>query len=256
MTWSPTQYTKFEDERTRPVRDLVAQIPNRDVALAADVGCGPGNSTEVLLGRYPAARITGMDSSPEMIAAARKRLPALAFEVADVSAWTASGPFDVILSNAVLQWVPNHDTLLPALVSKLAPGGSLAVQLPESTDEPAHQLMRDIAKTGPWAAKLANASKSLANRRTVDWYWRTLKGLCGHVDLWQTTYHHNLMGGPAAIVEWFKSTGLRPYLGPLDEGEQKAFLESYLAALTDAYPTLPDGSVRLPFPRLFFVATR
>jgi len=256
MTWSPTQYTKFEDERTRPVRDLVAQIPNVEVSSAADVGCGPGNSTEVLQGRYPRARITGMDSSPEMIAAAKARLPGLDFEVADVSSWGNQGPFDVILSNAVLHWVPDHDRLLPALVGKLSPGGSLAIQMPESTDEAAHRLMREVAKNGPWAAKVADAAKSFANRNTADGYWRLLKGLCGRVDLWQTVYHHNLAGGPAAIVEWFKSTGLRPYLGPLDEGERQAFLERYLAALTEAYPTLADGSVRLPFPRLFFVATR
>ena len=149
MTWSAAQYVKFEQERTRPVRDLVAADSARAPRSAADIGCGPGNSTEVLRERYPEARIVGVDSSPDMIEAARKRLPGIAFEVADIREWRPKEPFDVILANAVLQWIPDHETLLPALIGALAPGGALAVQMPDNLDEPSHRLMREVAAEGP-----------------------------------------------------------------------------------------------------------
>ena len=145
MSWSAKQYVAFEDERTRPVRDLLAALPPIDAHSAIDLGCGPGNSTEVLAARYPRANISGIDSSSDMIEAARRRLPRIRFAVEDLQAWKDAGPFDVVLANAVLQWVPRHDSLLPALVAKLAPGGALAVQMPDNLDEPAHRLMREVA---------------------------------------------------------------------------------------------------------------
>jgi len=150
------------------VRDLVQRISNNGVERAADIGCGPGNSTEVLRERYPETRIVGVDSSPDMIDAARKRLPDVAFEVADIAGWAETG-FDVILANAVIQWIPGHETLLPALMGKLAPGGSLAVQTPDNLDEPSHRLMREVAAHGPWAGKLADAGQraSRAQKRRL-----------------------------------------------------------------------------------------
>lgn len=256
MTWSAQQYVKFEDERTRPVRDLVAAVPDTDARVAVDIGCGPGNSTEVLAARFPQARVTGLDSSQDMIDAARKRLPGLQFEVSDITAWDDHGPFDVILANAVLQWIPGHDKLFPSLVKKLAPGGSLAVQMPDNLDEPAHRLMREVAAQGPWTGKLAAASASRAARGTPGWYYALLRPHCARVDVWLTVYHHALAGGAAAVVEWFKGSGLRPFLDPLDNAERAAFLAQYEAAVAKAYPTLADGTVLLPFPRLFIVATR
>lgn len=256
MSWSATQYSKFEAERNRPIRDLLAHIPNAGVGAAADIGCGPGNSTELLQARFPGARVTGMDSSADMIEAARKRLPELRFERDDIATWRNPGPFDVIFANASLQWVPDHATLFPALVAKLAPGGSLAVQMPDNLDEPAHRLMRQTAADGPWAAKLAHAADARAERHGADWYYRVLRGEVDGLDIWRTTYHHPLAGGANAVVEWFKGTGLRPFLGPLDAAEQQAFLARYEARMADAYPALPDGIVLLPFPRLFIVATR
>ena len=256
MSWSAAQYLKFEQERTRPVRDLVANIPNDDVRDAADIGCGPGNSTEVLRERYERARIIGLDFSPDMIAAARKRLPDVAFEVGDILHWRDEGPFDVILANAVLQWIPEHETLLPALIAKLAAGGSLAVQTPDNLDEPSHRLMRDIASDGPWAAKLRDAAKARAERRGPEWYFRLLRAHAARVDVWRTTHYHALAGGARAVVEWVKGTGLRPFLEPLDAAEREAFLARYEAAIANAYPAEADGTVILPFPRLFFVVTR
>ncbi|MGO4328701.1 trans-aconitate 2-methyltransferase [Cupriavidus sp. 2TAF22] len=256
MTWSAKQYVKFENERTRPVRDLLAAVPGREPRRAVDIGCGPGNSTEVLAACFPGASVAGLDSSPDMIEAARKRLPDLEFEVAGIESWDNPGPYDLILANAVLQWLPEHDRLLPALAAKLAPGGSLAIQVPDTLDTPAHRLMREVAADGPWAGKLAAAAQARTTLARPAWYYALLRAHCSTVDVWQTTYHHALEGGPAAIVEWFKGTGLRPFIDPLDEAERGAYLERYTAEVARAYPALADGSVLLPFPRFFIVATR
>jgi trans-aconitate 2-methyltransferase len=255
MTWSATQYVRFEQERTRPVHDLVARIPNAEIVHAADIGCGPGNSTEVLRERYPEARIVGLDSSPDMIDAARKRLPDIAFEVADIRGWRPKEPLDVILANAVLQWVEDHETLFPALLAKLGPGGALAVQMPDNLDEPSHRLMGEVASIGPWAAKLKNAADARTERHLADWYFRLLRPHAPRVDVWRTTYFHPLAGAHA-VVEWLKGTGLRPFLDPLEESEREAFLARYEEAIARAYPAERDGTVLLPFPRLFVVATR
>jgi trans-aconitate 2-methyltransferase len=255
MTWSAAQYVKFEQERTRPVHDLVARIPKAGIVHAADIGCGPGNSTEVLRERYPEARIVGLDSSPDMIEAARKRLPNIAFEVADVRYWRPKEPLDVILANAVLQWIPDHETLFPALMAKLGQGGTLATQMPDNLDEPSHRLMGEVASNSPWAAKLKDATGARAERHLADWYFRLLRPHAPRVDVWRTTYFHPLAGA-RAIVEWLKGTGLRPFLAPLGESEREAFLARYEAAVAKAYPAEVDGTVLLPFPRLFVVATR
>jgi trans-aconitate 2-methyltransferase len=256
LSWSAKQYVVFEDERTRPVRDLLGALPSIDAHTVIDLGCGPGNSTEVLAARYPQAQVAGIDSSPDMIAAARRRLPQVSFAVEEVQSWKATGPFDVILANAVLQWVPAHETLLPALIGRLAPGGALAVQMPDNLQGPAHRLMREIAKDGPWAAKLADAAGARTPLAAIDWYHELLRPLCAKLDFWRTTYYHSLSGGASAIVEWFKGSGLRPFLEPLSDAERSAYLARYTAAIANAYPTFADGSVLLPFPRFFMVAIR
>ncbi len=255
MTWSPQQYLKFEAERNRPVFDLLNALPPATVRQAVDIGCGPGNSTELLAARFPEATVQGFDSSPEMVAQARARLPRLQFEVADVSRWDARGPFDVMLSNAVLQWVPDHEHLLPRLVAKLAPGGSLAIQMPDNLEEPVHRLMREVAADPRWAAKRGQGTDRRDRIRAVDWYYRLLRGTGARADIWRTTYFHAL-DGIDALVEWFKGTGLRPFLQPLDAAEQAAYLDRYRAALAGAYAAQPDGTVLLAFPRLFLIATR
>lgn len=255
MSWSARQYSKFETERNRPIYDLLARIPAATVRTAVDIGCGPGNSTELLRDRFSDAVVSGMDSSPDMINAARKRLPALQFDVADIATWTDKGPFDLLFANAALQWVPDHESLFPKLLQQLTPGGTLAVQMPDNADEPAHRLMREIADQGTWSEKLASA-KSRLERHGADWYYRLLRDNVRELDIWRTTYYHPLSGGAAAVVEWFKGTGLRPYLDPLSEEEQGAFLEQYQREIALAYPAFSDGTVLLPFPRLFIVAVR
>jgi trans-aconitate 2-methyltransferase len=256
MSWSAAQYMTFEDERTRPVRDLLAALPAIEARSAIDLGCGPGNSTEVLAARFPKAAVRGLDSSPDMIAAARRRLPQVQFAIGGIDGWNDAGPFDVILANAVLHWLPNHAALMPALVGRLASGGGLAIQMPDNLDVPAHRLMREIAADGPWASTLAAASATRTPLGSADWYYELLRPFCSRVDVWRTTYYHPLQGGAAAIVEWFKGSGLRPFLEPLDAPSRAAYLERYTAAVARAYPPLPDGSVLLPFPRLFMVAIR
>jgi trans-aconitate 2-methyltransferase len=260
--WSAAQYVTFEDERTRPVRDLLAAVPSKDVRVAVDIGCGPGNSTEVLAARFPQAVVSAIDSSADMIDAARRRLPQLHFELIDLAQWIAidagggPGSIDLILANAVLHWVPDHASLFPALIAKLASRGTLAVQLPDNLDEPAQRFMREVAEAGPWSRKLAGAAATRVPIASADWYYNLLRRSCGAVDIWRTTYYHLLSGGTRAIVEWFKGSGLRPFLAPLEESEREEYLARYTAAVKSAYPSLRDGTVLLPFPRLFIVASR
>lgn len=252
--WSAQQYTLFERERTRPVRDLLAGVPGHEVQYAVDAGCGPGNSTEVLATWYPDAVVTGFDPDADMIAAARKRLPALVFHQTGVAEWNPTGPLDVILANAVFQWIPDHATVLPRLIAKLNAGGSLAIQIPDNMNEPAYILMGSLAAQDRWAPKMAKTQRIY--RESIDWYYRLLKPLCTRVDVWRTVYYHPLAGGAKDVVEWFKGSSLRPLLAPLNAMEREDFLAEYTKQIAEAYPSMPDGSVLLPFPRLFIVATR
>ena len=195
--WSAAAYLRFEDERTRPARDLAARLP-ATAATAVDLGCGPGNSTALLVERFPGAAILGIDTSPDMLAAARRRLPGVRFAEADIAAWRGPERFDVIFANASLQWVPDHAALFPALLDRLAPGGTFAVQMPDNLDEPTHRLMREIAADGPWADRLAGAAAARAARHPPDWYWRPPASAGPRVDIWRTTYLHPLAGAPRA----------------------------------------------------------
>ena len=256
-SWDAAQYTRFEAERNRPIHDLLAQLPAEGVQRAVDIGCGPGNSTELLLRRWPHAEVRGMDNSPEMIAAARERLPGVRFDLGDAAAWSSAGfAPDLVFSNAVLQWVPDHARVLPALLRELAPGGWLAVQMPDNLQEPAHRLMREVAAQGPWAQRLAQAATVRDAPLGADGYFRVLREAGASVDIWRTTYHHQLSGGMRAVVEWFKGSALRPFLQALDAEQQSGFLARYEEAVAGAYPQLGDGTVLLPFPRLFFIARR
>ena len=263
MTWSPSQYSQFEDDRTRPVRDLVSALASAwsgaDPVRAIDLGCGPGNSTEVLAARFPGTSISGIDSSPEMVAAARLRMPSVDFKAGDIATWRAQAPIDVILSNAVLHWLPEHEVLMPRLVEQLTPGGSLAVQMPDNLEEPAYRVMREVAGLPAWRERLEAAGGKRGEMLDAAGYYGLLKPLCRRVDVWRTIYVH-VLAGPDAIVEWFKGSGLRPYLEALGNeepgGERAEFLTRYREGIARAYPALPDGSALLPFPRLFFVATK
>lgn len=257
--WDAAQYLKFEDERTRPALDLLAHVPIDDPGSVIDLGCGPGNSTELLLYRFPNAEVTGLDLSPDMIAKARKRLPEVAFIQGDIAGWTPEMPPDLIYSNATLQWLPGHEALFPRLARLLPAGGVLAVQMPDNLDEPSQALMREVARNGPWATKLGPSVTERSGGRAVIGsfadYFRLLRPLCRKVDLWRTTYVHPLQG-VAGIVQWVRGAGLRPFIDPLSEDERQDFIGRYEAALSKVYTVEPDGVVLLPYPRLFIVAQR
>lgn len=253
--WNAGQYLKFEDQRTRPAIDLIRRIPLTEIRSAVDIGCGPGNSTELIVDRYPGARVLSLDNSPDMLSKARMRVPEVAFEEADVAVWSPGERYDLIFANAVLQWLPDHPRLLARLAACLETGGCLAVQMPNNLQEPSHRLMQKVAKEGPWAEKLAIASLAREEIGSFEDYYSWLLQAGCSADLWQTTYVHPLADA-AAIVEWFKSTGLKPYLDPLSPEEQSAYLDRYRAEIEKAYPAQADGKVLLRFPRLFFVAQR
>lgn len=253
--WNAGQYLEFEDERTRPSVDLLRRVPLSAAERCVDLGCGPGNSTELLVKCYQNAQVSGLDNSPGMLAKARERLPGLTFEEADIATWHPEERFDLIFANAVLQWIPDHPGLLTRLVSFLKKGGCLAVQMPNNRDEPSHRLMGQVANDGPWSAKLASASAAKEKIGSFEDYYACLQRAGCAVDLWQTTYVHPL-DGAGAIVEWFKSTGLKPYLDPLSPDEQREYLRRYEEEIARAYPAQADGKVLLRFPRLFFVAQR
>jgi trans-aconitate 2-methyltransferase len=251
--WSPSVYLKFEGERTRAARDLLVGVSVETARRIVDVGCGPGNSTEVLAARYPEAEILGIDNSPAMLSAARERLPRLRFEAADAGRWTPGAGVDLVYANATYQWVPDHFAQLPRVLTALDPGAVLAVQMPDNVAEATHVLMQAVAEAGPWSERLAGAKRTpLPPARA---YYDALKPHAAQVDIWRTTYHH-VLADAAAIVEFVSATGLRPFLDPLSESDRAAFLADYAARIADAYPPMSDGKVLLAFPRLFIVARR
>ena len=253
--WSSAQYLKFADERTRAARDLLAQVPLKSPRLIYDLGCGPGNSTDLLVGRYPEARVVGVDSSPEMLAKARQSCPHAQFLEADVATWQPMEEPELLFANAVFQWVPNHLEVLGRLLSELSKGGVVALQMPDNLDEPSHVAMRETAVRGPWAAKLAEQGRVRDRLPSPMTYYEVLKPLAAQVDIWHTIYNHPL-DGPDGIVEWVKGTGLRPYLDPLDTDERQAFLMEYRARIAASYPPTSDGKSLLRFPRLFIVCVK
>ena len=250
--WNDTQYLLFASERTRPARELLARVPSTSPGRVVDLGCGPGNSTALLRERWPDATLIGVDSSAEMLRRAQQDLPGVDWICADAGSFTSSQPVDVLFSNALIQWLPDHATLLPALLSQVATGGVLAIQMPCNFSEPSHRLMRETP--GPWAARTASV-RTRSPVESASFYYDVLAPLARSVDVWQTRYEH-VLPDVGAIVEWVKGTGLRPYLDVLAPDERSGYLEAYAHGLDAAYPPRRDGRRLFSFPRLFVVATR
>jgi len=252
--WDPGQYQRFAGERGRPFFDLLARVPASDPGYVADLGCGPGNLTAALAQRWPGADVIGLDSSPEMIDAARARAgrqPGLSFALGDLREWRPARPVDVLVCNAVLQWVPGHLDLVRTWPGLLSPGGWLAFQLPGNYDEPSHAILLDLVRSARWQPLLAGVR---LNRQAHDpaEYLGLLASAGCEVDAWETTYLH-VLSGPDPVVEWHRGTGLRPVLAALDPGQGERFLAEYRERVTQAYPAAPYGTV-LPFRRVFVVA--
>jgi trans-aconitate 2-methyltransferase len=224
--------------------------------LAVDLGCGPGTSTRLLVERFPDADVIGLDSSPRMLAEARRRLPGVAFEEVDIARWKAARRPDLIFADSALQWVADHETLFPRLMSQLAEGGTLAVQMPDNRQEPSHALMRLIAADGPWADRLVPIAKTRAVIATHTDYYDWLRPLSAKLDIWQTTYVHPI-AGVDAVVDWFRGSALLPFLAPLNADERTQFLERYRRELAEAYDVALDAKELLfLYPRLFVLARK
>lgn len=251
-SWDEKQYLKFADERTRPARELLARVPLAAPRFTVDLGCGPGNSTTLLRQRWPQARVCGVDNSPAMLARARQDLPDLEWVEADIANWVPDTVPDLIFANASLQWLPDHATLMPRLFGLLAPGGVLAVQMPDNFDEPSHAWMRQLP--GPWTTLLSSVRQGPRVLRAAE-YYDLLAPQAGAVDIWGTRYEH-VMADAAAIVEWVKGTGLRPYLEALPAEMRDAYETAYRTAIDQAYPLRADGGRLFSFPRLFLVVQR
>jgi trans-aconitate 2-methyltransferase len=253
--WSARQYLKFEDERTRPPRDLLAQVPLQKPRLVVDLGCGPGNSTELLIERFPQSDVVGLDSSQDMLRKARERLPKCTFIEADMATWSPEPHTDLLFANAAFQWVPDHLAVLRRLLEALPSGGVLAVQMPDNTREPALVFQREVAESGPWAEHPEVKAAPRDDLPTTEAYYDSLKPACARIDIWHTVYNH-VMASPAAITEWFKGSSLQPFLSPLDASAREQFLAAYTKKIVGAYKPRFDGKVLLRFPRLFILAVR
>jgi len=252
--WDAALYFKFGAERAQPALDLLARVdftPQRIV----DLGCGPGDSTRMLRERFPQAEILAVGNSEPMLAYARRSLPDMHFEHTDIAEWRPRRRPDLIFANSSLQWLRNHETLFPRLMSYLAEGGALAVQMADNLHEPSHSLMRMIAADGPWSKRLAPIAETRAVIGTHVDYYNWLKPLSDRLDIWETTYVHPL-SGVDAVVDWFRSGALRPFLDPLDPSEREEFLDRYQRDLADAYDVDPEGGLLFLYPRLFMYARK
>jgi trans-aconitate 2-methyltransferase len=255
LAWDPGEYMRFGDERTRPSVDLVSRIAIDSPERVIDLGCGPGNSTRVLRERWPDARIVGMDSSADMIDTARSEQPDGEWILAGIEDWQADAPYDVVFSNAALQWLPNHATLVESLFANVAPGGALAFQIPSSDFAAVRFLIHDIAQAGPWADRMGGPLGELT-MEAPGLYYDRLAPSSRTVDIWETEYFH-VMDSNAAIVDWIATTGLRPFLAALQsEAETRSFTALLLERVAQVYQPQVDGRVLFPFKRTFVVAYR
>jgi len=250
-TWDPELYLAFDDQRSRPFRDLLSRVGAEAPRHVVDVGCGPGHLTAALADRWPEARVSAFDSSPEMVAAARER--GVAAEVADLLDWTAEPDVDVVITNAVLQWVPGHPALVARWVAALPAGGWFAMQVPGNYGAPSHELVREVADAPRFSDRLALRGDDAVGEPAD--YAELLAGAGAEVDVWETTYLQRLTGDDP-VLRWISATALRPVRDALAPEEYEAFCAELAPRLRTAYRRRPDGSTWFPFRRIFAVARR
>jgi trans-aconitate 2-methyltransferase len=253
MTWDPATYLAYADERGRPFLDLLARV-DADPDAVVELGCGPGQLSPVLRARWPRARVLGVDSSAAMIDRARAddADPRTTYELADVATWEPEAPVDVIVSNALFQWVPEPLDVVERLAAHVRPGGTFALQVPGNFDAPSHRLLHELAGREPYAAHTQGLDVARGTELSA-WFER-FAGLGWAVDAWETTYLH-VLPGDDPVFDWIRGTGARPVLQALPDDLRADFEREYRAALREAYPRRPWGTV-LPFRRLFCVARR
>jgi trans-aconitate 2-methyltransferase len=255
--WNPSEYLRFAGERARPFVDLMARVSSRNPRTVVDLGCGTGALTAELARRWPEARVVGVDSSAEMLAEAVQRAEPgrVEFVQGDVSAWEPDGAVDVLVSNAVLHWIPGHERLLTRWAAALAADGELAIQVPGNFRAPTHALLAELCAAPRWADRLADVAPRRDAVLSPAGYLDLMSAAGLSPDVWETTYLH-VLSGPDPVLGWVRSTVLRPVLARLDDGEAAEFGALYAAALREAYPARPDGTTLLPFRRIFAVAAR
>ncbi len=252
MDWDPGQYLRFADERGQPFLDLVSRIGADRPRRVVDAGCGSGELTALLAARWPTADVHGFDSSREMIERARSHTTErLTFDTADVRAWQPDDAVDVLVSNAVMQWVPDHLVLLGEWADRLPPGAWFGWQVPGNFDAPSHVLMREIADSPRWRKQLRGVLRGADSVAAPEQYAAVLLDRGWQTTAWETTYLQ-LLPGPDPVLEWVRGTGLRPVLAALSEPDTAEFTSTYAAALREAYPPGPHGTL-FPFRRLFCV---
>jgi trans-aconitate 2-methyltransferase len=254
MSWNPSVYMTFANERTRPAFELAARVRVEKARLVVDLGCGPGNSTAALAQRWPEARLIGVDSSADMLSKATASGVTATWVEADVATWMSPEPVSVVYSNATFQWVDDHNPIFLRLLATVEDGGALAVQMPRNFDAPSHVLLRETAARGPWAAKV----KDIARAKPVyepQVYYDLLAPHARKVDIWETEYLQALEGEDA-VFKWVSGTALVPFREALDGALRDEFLETYRRRLSDAYPLRADKRTLFPFKRIFIVAQR
>lgn len=253
MSWDPSIYLKFDDKRTRPAAELLGRIEADDPRHVVDLGCGPGNSTALLAARWPKAEITGVDSSQEMLdKAASTDIPAT-WTLADIARWQRPDPVDVLFTNAALHWLGDHDALFPSLMREVAPGGTLAIQMPRNFDAPSHRLLHEAVEESNNPELI-----SLLRENPVadpDIYHRILTPHAVSIDIWETTYLQVLTGDDA-VLAWTSGTALVPFTSALEGAERDSFVDNYRQKLAEAYPPEADGSTLFAFKRIFIVAQK
>lgn len=259
FTWDPQQYSRFDDYRLRPALDLLARVRHQDPRLIYDIGTGRGQIARLMADRWPRAEVVGTDTSAEMLTAAAQVPSRVRWVEHDVRTWDPAEPPDVIFSNAVLHWVPDHDELIVSLAASLASGGYLAIQMPLSWGEPSHRLMRVVLAGAGEDGRIGSEElRARVGRRPVadpEHYHTLLRPWCVDLDVWKTTFYQELTGDDA-VLEWVRGTALRPILEGLADDDRARFLAAYRAELRSVYPRRPDGTTLYPFPRLFIVARR
>ncbi|MCU0849507.1 MAG: methyltransferase domain-containing protein [Spirochaetes bacterium] len=250
--WDPASYLKFGNERTRPSIDLVGRINVPDPKSIIDIGCGPGNSTEILLGRWPAASITGIDNSPAMIEKAKSDYPGRKWELMDASNMSPEKKFDVVFSNAAIQWIPEHEKLMRVFISLVNPGGAMAIQAPLYHEMPVCAAIDGVFRK--ISGETGFDYRSIFTFHPGSFYYNVLAGRVNAIEMWETSYVH-VMDSCAGIIEMIKSTGLRPYIERIADDEMKIeFEKRVLEEIKKVYPEMKNGKVLFPFKRLFFVA--
>jgi trans-aconitate 2-methyltransferase len=252
MSWNPQQYSRFAGQRLRPALDLVARIPAEHPQTVADLGCGTGNVTRILRSRWPVARITGVDGSPQMLAEARKGEADISWEHAELRFWNPAEKYNLVFSNAALHWLDDHPALFARLAGYIEHDGVLAVQMPRNFAAPSHTLMHELASSPPWRDALAGLLRPMPVLEPAA-YYGILAPRVRDLDIWETEYLQ-VLEGENPVAEWTKGTWLAPLLAALAPSAGAAFESEYRQRVAKAYPRQADGKTLFPFRRLFIVA--